>query len=435
MPDNTLYEPPFDPDDTQPTQTMSSVAIDAGDPPEQGWRRLVGLVSLLGALGFTAATLLVLLSPPATVEVPPDAPADESAVVAEASATPTDIPPTAPPSVSIDGEVIEALPTLDPELAQTLLQQPLEFEANAIARTASIDRNVLNPFTIIPDRPRNEVWQYTVVQGDTIESIARRFGLEPESIVWSNPRRIIQIMRPGDVLNIPPVDGVLATAIGSTRTIADYTELYRLDDPWEILDSPFNANLVGLSPDSVPPSGTQIFFPDGEAETIVWRADIEVVEEGNGGSAGQARQATVVFQNGQPGSCAPQAITGGTFWANPVPSGYRITQGYSSWHPGIDLANSPGTPIVAANGGRVIFAGWNSFGYGYMVALIHGPTMTVYGHLDSVSVGCGQDVAAGQQIGLMGSTGRSSGPHLHFEIRARQGNSYVPVNPSSTIGF
>jgi len=171
MPDNTLYEPPLDPDDTQPTQTMSSVASDADAPPEQGWRRLVGLVSLLGALGFTAATLLVLLSPPPAVEVPPDAPADESAVVAEASATPTDIPPTAPPSVSIDGEVIEALPTLDPELAQTLLQQPLEFEANAIARTASIDRNVLNPFTIIPDRPRNEVWQYTVVQGDTIESI------------------------------------------------------------------------------------------------------------------------------------------------------------------------------------------------------------------------------------------------------------------------
>lgn len=432
MPDNTLYEPPFDPDDTQPTQTMSAVDVTGDTAPESGWRRLLGLVSLLGAFGFTLATVFVLLNPPqTTVEVPPDVPAVE----VEATEAPTDIPPTAPPSVSLDGEVIEALPTLDPELAQILLQAPLEVEYSAIARTASIDRNVLNPFTIIPDRPRNEVWQYTVVQGDTIEAIARRFGLEPESIVWSNPRRIIQIMRPGDVLNIPPVDGVLATAIGSTRTIADYTTLYRLDDPYAVLGSPFNAHLVGLGPDSVPPSGTQIFFPDGEAETIVWRADIEVVEEGEGGSAGQARQATVVFQNGQPGSCAPQPITGGTFWTNPVPAGYRITQGYSSWHPGIDLANSPGTPIVAANGGRVIFAGWNSFGYGIMVALIHSPTMTVYGHMQSINVGCGQDVAAGQQIGLMGSTGQSSGPHLHFEIRARQGNSYVPVNPSSTIGF
>ncbi|NJL58036.1 M23 family metallopeptidase, partial [bacterium] len=127
---------------------------------------------------------------------------------------------------------------------------------------------------------------------------------------------------------------------------------------------------------------------------------------------------------------------GGTEWGNPVPSGYTITRGFTPVvHPGIDLAGTPGTPIYAANGGLVIFAGRNSFGYGNLVVLIHGPFMTVYGHLQDVLVSCGQSVGTGQQIGTMGSTGNSTGPHLHFEIRVRSGNGYIPQNPAATIGF
>jgi len=87
--------------------------------------------------------------------------------------------------------------------------------------------------------------------------------------------------------------------------------------------------------------------------------------------------------------------------------------------------------VFAANGGRVIFAGWNSFGYGSMIAIAHGPFITLYGHLSQINVSCGQDVAPGQQIGGVGNTGNSSGPHLHFEIRYLDSAQ----DPAFTINF
>jgi murein DD-endopeptidase MepM/ murein hydrolase activator NlpD len=84
---------------------------------------------------------------------------------------------------------------------------------------------------------------------------------------------------------------------------------------------------------------------------------------------------------------------------------------------------------MAAHGGTVIFAGWNSVGDGYLVVLAHGPFTTIYGHLSSYNVNCGQYVSAGQAIGGVGSSGQSSGNHLHFEIRYND----VPQNPVSVM--
>ena len=101
-----------------------------------------------------------------------------------------------------------------------------------------------------------------------------------------------------------------------------------------------------------------------------------------------------------------------------------LTQGFFDYHPGIDIANDVGTPEVAADAGQVVFAGWGS--YGIYVEIDHGNGFhTIYGHLSAVMVGTGRVVARGQLIGLMGATGRASGPHLHFEIRY-QG---IPQNP------
>jgi murein DD-endopeptidase MepM/ murein hydrolase activator NlpD len=101
-----------------------------------------------------------------------------------------------------------------------------------------------------------------------------------------------------------------------------------------------------------------------------------------------------------------------------------ITQTFYEYHPGIDIANDVGTPEVAADGGQVLFAGWGS--YGIYVEIDHGNGFhTIYGHMSAVLVKTGQLVTQGQEIGLMGATGRASGPHLHFEIRY-QG---APQNP------
>lgn len=99
-------------------------------------------------------------------------------------------------------------------------------------------------------------------------------------------------------------------------------------------------------------------------------------------------------------------------------------------HTGIDIAASQGTTIAAAAEGRIIVAGWTDGGYGNMVVIDHGGSMsTLYGHMSAVFVGAGQDVQRGQAIGAVGSTGRSTGPHLHFEVRING----VPVDPMSYL--
>jgi murein DD-endopeptidase MepM/ murein hydrolase activator NlpD len=106
------------------------------------------------------------------------------------------------------------------------------------------------------------------------------------------------------------------------------------------------------------------------------------------------------------------------------PTHGTLTQTFSDWHPGIDIANQVGTPENAADGGRVVFAGWG--GYGIYVEIDHGNGFhTLYGHMSAVMVTPGEVVVRGQLIGLMGATGRASGSHLHFEI-LYQG---VPQNP------
>lgn len=94
------------------------------------------------------------------------------------------------------------------------------------------------------------------------------------------------------------------------------------------------------------------------------------------------------------------------------------------WHPGLDLGGEFDEPIYAADSGVVVYAGWNTYGYGNLVILDHGNGWhTLYAHFNSVLVACGEGVTQGQIIGLAGSTGRSTGPHLHFEMRL--GGTYV----------
>jgi murein DD-endopeptidase MepM/ murein hydrolase activator NlpD len=110
------------------------------------------------------------------------------------------------------------------------------------------------------------------------------------------------------------------------------------------------------------------------------------------------------------------------------PTHGTVTQTFFEWHPGIDIANDVGTQEVAADAGTVVFAGWGS--YGIYVEIDHGNGFhTIYGHMSAVMVKTGQLVAQGQLIGLMGATGRASGPHLHFEIRY-QG---APQNPTDLL--
>jgi murein DD-endopeptidase MepM/ murein hydrolase activator NlpD len=436
-------------DDTNPTGTSPQVYAGPNNR-RKGSLRWVGLAMLAAAFVLVGVLALLILGGDSDDE---DEPTETTPIAGVPLADPTD-PTEAPtddpePTVTLEDDVLpptqplpddagDGLVALDPQTATTLLSAPVVQAEPQSPDLAQVRRDLLDPFTIIPARERNEIITYVAVQGDTISAIAERFGLEPETIAWSNSRRKIQALRPGDELTIPPTDGVLVTTIGSTRTVADWVQQYEVDDPYVALDAGYNTDLRGLGPDDIPPSGTRMFIPGGIGDEVVWQADIQVSggDSSGGDSGGQPDVLRVTFQNGQPGSCPAQVAGGASFWSNPMtPGTYRITRGYASYHQGIDLAAPVGTTVRAANGGRVVFSGWNSFGYGYMIAVVHGPTMTVYAHLSSYYTNCGDIVTSGQPIGEVGSTGNSSGPHLHFEIRVLQGNTYVPTNPASTMGF
>ena len=123
-------------------------------------------------------------------------------------------------------------------------------------------------------------------------------------------------------------------------------------------------------------------------------------------------------------------VTVGTMlW--PVPICHNMSRGFGRGHSGLDICNGPVTvrnkPALAADGGTVIYAG-RYYGYGNYVLIQHSNGLqTAYGHLNSISVVKGQQVSRGQQIGLIGSTGQSSGPHLHFEV-IRNGVKVNPLN-------
>lgn len=416
---HAIPEPPRDPlDDTAPL-----IRMDETEPSPPGCQRLLGLALLLLAAALTAAAALLLVLPADEQPPAPPVPAAPQQVAEVSTDEPAAPTITAPAALPAGADAApDALPTLDPQTAAALLSAPLTSAHKP--DPLRVVRNPYEPFTVIPDRPRTEVITYTVREGDTIFGIAERFGLSPETIAWSNDRSIIGRLRPGRDIFVPPVDGVYHRVIGSS-TIAEIAARYRVSDPYLVIDSEYN-DLFGVSPNTVLPSGTYIFIPGGQAEQIAWTP----VVEREGGDARSSGGNFVSFAPGEPGSCGRVANTGGTFWSRPIDA-YSVTRGYTSWHTGIDLAANPGTPVKAANGGVVIFAGWNSWGYGNTIVLSHGPFTTVYGHLSSINVSCGQQVSSGQVIGGVGSSGNSSGPHLHFEIRYLD----VPQNPTATIAF
>ncbi len=424
-----LDEPPISADDTSPSLAVRPDALRPGAAPLPVWRRVVGVLSLLGAMAFTAGATVLVLLPPPPPDVPPTSPATSVA------AAPTNTPPPPTEVIPTDEAVVaaaqqadsfDALPTISAEQAAAFLQQPVSAAAQA-QPGVSVVRNPYTPFTIIPDRPRGEVIQYAVEQGDTISTISEKFGISPESVVWANDRNIVNIIRPGQLINIVPVDGVYIPRHVGDRTIAEYAAQYGIDDPFTIIDSEYNPQLRGLTPQSIPDSGTPIMIVNGEAEQISWTPTVEREPAGPGGSG----LGFITFAPGEPGSCGRQENPGGgASWSPPL-GNYTWMRGFTSFHTGVDLAASIGTPVRAARSGRVIFAGWNSFGYGYTVVLAHGPFTTLYGHMSSVNVGCGQDVPAGTTVGAVGNTGNSSGPHLHFEIRFND----QPQDPTLTIPF
>ena len=290
----------------------------------------------------------------------------------------------------------------------------------------------LVPYTTIPDRPRRAVMGYTIKPGDTLFGIAYAFNLKPETIFWSNKAELhddVHLLLPGVTLSILPEDGVYTTADG-VQTL-DQIVAANNGDTAVVVASKYN-ELSGYGGGDIPPWGMKIVIPGGHRDIVSW----PVAETSVSVTDSQGRVTVVSgLMQGMAGSCAPgiQGSGGTGAWIPPVaPGNYTVTQGFASWHSGIDLAGVIGTTVIAADTGVVVFSGWNDYGYGQLVVLNHGNGWTTYyAHLDSRVVGCGDLVSRGSPIGSIGTTGNSTGPHLHFETRWLN----VPDNPARYLGF
>ena len=269
--------------------------------PLPRWRRRFGCLCLLSAIGLAiAAAYLVVSAPPITV-ASPVLPTDEAS-----DQTPTLLPETiiakAEPTVmSQDVERPPAMqPTISPAQILALLATPPDPAAVDVGLGA-------DPFTLITIRARSKMTSYIAQRGDTIAGIANRYGLKKESIAWCNDYRLALVLRPGDVVNIPPVDGACHTVIRTqSKDIRAIAEQYKVDDPYAIIDSPAN-ELPDIAPETLLPSGTRLFIPGGEGEIITWNAPVQQDGAGN----------VVAFDPGSPYSCGARS-GGGTRWVNPL---------------------------------------------------------------------------------------------------------------------
>ena len=251
--------------------------------------------------------------------------------------------------------------------------------------------------TIISAKPRDKIENYVVKSGDTLAAIAKRFDVSVETIKWANNLKT-EAIKPGDVLKIPPVTGVVHK-VSSGETVYSIAKKYKVD-PQNIVNFPFNdfADLDTFALNV----GQILYVPGG------------VIEEEKPVAAPRF---VAQIQAGVKG-------TSNFIW----PTSGIITQ-YPVWyHTALDIANSSMPAILAADSGTVSYAGCVRYGYGCSIIIDHGNGyQTLYAHLSSIGVSVGQAVSQGQQIGVMGSTGRSTGPHLHFEIR-RGGQLLNPLD-------
>lgn len=258
--------------------------------------------------------------------------------------------------------------------------------------------------TIAPTRPRNHPVEYEVLPGDAVFSIAQKFNISPETLLWSNYavlRDDPHTLDVGQILLVPPTNGILYEWKDGD-TLEDVAAAFKTTAD-DIL------NWVGNKLDVTNPeieAGTLVMLPGGQREFQQWVVPTYAV--GRSGTAAL------------PGGCEIRGsvLYGGGWFIWPADNHYLSGNDFWSGHLAIDIATAPGAPVYAADSGVVVYAGWNSNGYGNVVMIDHmNGYHTLYAHLNTINVSCGSSVVQGNVIGGAGSTGNSTGPHLHFEVR------------------
>lgn len=240
---------------------------------------------------------------------------------------------------------------------------------------------------------QNKITDYTVENGDTLSTIAGKFNVSTDTIRFANSVTDVDSISPGSKLIIPPVTGVLHTVVAGEST-AGIAKRYNANEALIISQNDLYGEELTV--------GMKLMVPDGDIpeapKPVVVEAPVTKKSSGSGGSQGSSERI---------------AASGNFIFPTINAQGYY--NGYHNW--AIDVPGGVGTPIFASDSGRIVEAqyGWSG-GYGNTILIDHGNGFTTrYAHMSSLAV-VGGYVSRGQVIGYMGSTGRSTGSHLHFEI-------------------
>jgi len=299
------------------------------------------------------------------------------------------------------------LPALEPTIAPAQEQPHVVMPALVGSEAfASIERDIQLKTNVPADKPRYQPVEYRVARGDSLFAIAESYKLKPETILWAN-YDVLQddphSLKPGQVLKIPPADGIYYQWKENDTLTTVATEFKaKVDD---ILNYP--GNDVDLSNPNIT-SGSWVMIPGGAREFQQWL--VPTVARGASGTSSTSQSA-----------CPSGAVGSGFVW--PADNHFLSGNDYWSGHLGIDIAAGEGAPIYAAANGVVTMAqGGYNYGYGNVIQIDHGNGYsTVYAHLNAYFVSVCQIVSAGQQIATAGNTGNSQGAHLHFEVRLNGG--------------
>ena len=263
-------------------------------------------------------------------------------------------------------------------------------------QSALISPEITDPEAVV--KRRDKIIDYVVQSGDSISTIAAKFGITTNTILWENSLSYYSTIRPGQTLKILPLTG-LSHKIKKGDTLRSIANEYK-GDVNKIIE--FN-KLAGSQDIQI---GQVVVVPDGIKKTVAPAPSVSLAN---------------IF-------VPPAVVSPGKLqWPT---NSYRITQYYNWRHSGLDIGNKTGQPVYSAETGKIEASGWNAGGYGYYVIINHGGGLkTLYAHLSKIYVQNGQNVSRGAAIGAVGSSGRSTGPHLHFEVRVNG----IRVNPLGYI--
>lgn len=271
------------------------------------------------------------------------------------------------------------------------------------AVVAPLQPLVAEPGTDNAAEARRRPFIYTIEDGDTVADIAARFNVSANTVLWANGLSSRHTLKVGDHLTILPITGVLHT-VRSGDTVEAIADTYGVRGQtiaeYNVLEDSGKLNI-----------GQKLIIPDGAAPSV---STPRIVPSGTISDPNEV--------------VPPPVVAEGSGLLRPV-GGY-VSQHFGRWgHSGTDIAGNAGQTIHAALAGTVDFSGWQG-GYGKVVKINHGNGLqTLYAHASTNYVSTGQAVNKGDAISRVGTTGRSSGDHLHFEVM-QNGNR---VNPCSLI--